>query len=461
MKKWIGLLVLMIGIGFANAGFASDAACRKEIETLKQRLEELESRVGKDEEPVKPGESLPVRGEEMEKVREDIKGAPAEPSAPKANAQKPAAPPPVEGKEEKAVQKALLEKLGAFSLDVGVVGYFQGTNDATINGVDYENPDGAGYAADFEITFAPLPSGELLMRIHAGEGKGGDADLEDALFANLNTIGDDNPEDGSFSLLEVFYTQSFWRERVLLFIGKTEPVVFVDDNAFANDEYTQFVGKPFVNNPVLDSEDEFGPLLAVRTVPDEQLAFTFVYQSSSWPLLEEEDQKSVYDRIFTSPFLAGQLTFATAPAGLEGRYRVYAWTQTYDHPTLEGEGAEKGWGVGLSFDQFVDEKIGLFARAAYSNDDVYEVPWFWSMGASFFGIFPGREFDNLGVGAAGLAANDHLENDGTEYHFEAYYRVVATKYLAFSPDVQYVMNPRGDSSNDGVFAYMLRGEISF
>ena len=46
-----------------------------------------------------------------------------------------------------------------------------------------------------------------------------------------------------------------------------------------------------VNNPVLDSEDEYAPLLALRAVPSEQLALAFVVQSSSRPLLDEEQQK--------------------------------------------------------------------------------------------------------------------------------------------------------------------------
>jgi carbohydrate-selective porin OprB len=33
--------------------------------------------------------------------------------------------------------------------------------------------------------------------------------------------------------------------------------------------------------------------------------------------------------------------------------------------------------------------------------------------------------------------------------------------MAITPDLQYVVNPLGDSHNDDVFAAMLRAELSF
>ena len=77
----------------------------------------------------------------------------------------------------------------------------------------------------------------------------------------------------------IILTQSFWDEKAFLLIGKTEPVILIDDNAFANAEDVQFVGKPFVNDPVLDSEDEFGPLFAGSVSMFENLAFVLLYQN--------------------------------------------------------------------------------------------------------------------------------------------------------------------------------------
>ena len=56
---------------------------------------------------------------------------------------------------------------------------------------------------------------------------------------------------------------------------------------------------------------------------------------------------------------------------------------------------------------------------------------------------------------------DRYTQNDPEYHLEVYYRIAVTENLAFSPDIQYVWNPGGDSSNDGIFAGMIRGEFNF
>jgi hypothetical protein len=361
------------------------------------------------------------------------------------------------------VKETLKEKLGSLSIHGGVVGYYQGMTDATIGGMDFKNPDGAGITADLELSFKPMDNGEAFLRLHAGEGDGADKDLEPegGLFADLNTLNDDNTGDEAVKLLEAFYTHKFFDDRLFVSIGKTEPLVFIDDNAFANDEKSQFVGKPFVANPMLCGEDEYAPLLALGVSPIEPLTLTVLVQSSSYPRLEEDRQKGKFDDIFTNPMVAGQLTYTVKMGELEGNYRAYGWSQTYGHPKIRGKGTDEGWGIGLSVDQMVYENIGLFARVGYHNDEVYEVPWFWSGGVHLQGIIPSRDEDTLGLGVAGLVANDDLNSEGTEYHLEAYYRIVLSEHMAISPDLQYVIDPLGDSDNDGVLAGMMRAELSF
>jgi hypothetical protein len=432
MKRMMLLISLCVFIAAPVGGVAAtETDLSKEIERLKQRIEELERNIGQT--PAAP----PVK-----------------------ESGEPAGPPPTRVEE---ITELITEKVGKFSIEGGIVGFYQGTSEPTIEGEKFQNPNGMGYVADLALTFSPHPAGELFVRVHAGEGDGGDRFLEPAgaLFADLNTMNDDHPENDRFSLLEAFYTHTFLDESLFFSIGKTEPLVFMDENAFANDEYRQFVGKAFVNNPVLDSEDEYAPLLALGASPSENWSFTFIFQSSSRPLLEEEDQKSPWDRVFSKPFLAAQAAFSPSPGGLEGNYRLYAWTQTYDHPRVEREGVEEGWGIGLSLDQMISEKVGLFTRVGYQNREVYEVPWFWSLGADVRGILPGREQDNLGIGVAGLKGNNRLENDRTELQLETYYRWVISPHMAVGPHFQYVRNPLGNRDNDDVFAGMFRAEISF
>lgn len=370
---------------------------------------------------------------------------------------------PEPGHPESSLREELQERLGSLSIHGRVVGFYQGMTNADIAGRKFKNPDGVGFVADLELAFSPVEGGEMAVRIHAGEGDGADRDLEaeGGLFADVNTINDDNPGEDGVRLLDVFYTQRLLDGRFCLAVGKTEPLGFIDDNAFANDEYAQFVGKPFVNNPVLDSENEYAPLVALSAAPTEAWAFTVVLQSSSRPLLDEDQQKGSFDRVFDKPFVAAQGTFKPAPAGLEGNYRAYGWAQTYDHPNIAGEGSEEGWGIGLSLDQKIHEKVGLFARFGYQNEDVYEVPWFWSAGASLKGLLPSREDNEWGLGVAGLKANEDLEEDGMELHLETYWRLCFGEHLAVTPDLQYILNPLGDEDNDGLLVGTVRAEAYF
>lgn len=469
MRRGIVLLLMLFVVGLAGTSSADDAALKQELEMLKQRVLQLETQLKGQEakqssasQATEGDEGVPIRGGEMKAVEKSIEDQGGSPQVETSKAETGEGV-PVRGEEMKTIKDTIMERLGTLSIHGGVVGYYQGRNAPTINDIGYSGANGAGFAADLELSFKPLKNGDFLMRVHAGEGNGADKNLADdgALFANLNTIADDNPGSDGLSLLEAFYTHSFFDERFLFSIGKTEQVVFIDDNAFANDEYTQFVGKPFVNNPMLDSEDEYGPVMATQISPWKSLKFTFLYTSTSRPYLPDYQQKSVWDNIFDTPFLGGQLTFSPNLFGYDGNYRVYGWGATYQHDKISGNGTAEGWGIGLSFDQMVHEKVGLFARFGYSNQEVYQAPWFWSAGVNLKGLIPSRDEDEIGLGIAGLEANSDLGYNGTELHLEAYYRIVLSEYFSISPDIQFVANPLGNSSNQNIVAGMLKGQFSF
>ena len=375
--------------------------------------------------------------------------------------------------------KQIKEKLSSLEIHGGVRLYYQGASVDKIDGKKFSNPSGAGYDADLELTFKPDSKGEFYMRLHSGAGTGADKIFEEAeepLFANLNTLADSNPDkDGDLQLLEVYYNRSFFGDKVNVLLGKTEPFALIDDNEYANDEASQFVGKPFVNNPILDSEDTYGPMIGITMSPADNFEIAVVLQSNDSAGITysggewTQKEKSVYDDVFDQPFYAVQLKYSPELNGLKGNYRIYFWDDSADHIKI-GEpannssrkpGTADGWGVGVSFDQQVSENIGLFFRAAYGNDDVYEVEKFVSLGASINGLLESRPNDTLGVGVAALIPNDKLENNDTEYHFEAYYRMALSDNLFITPDIQYVINPHGSSDNDNIFAGMVRAEFSF
>jgi carbohydrate-selective porin OprB len=334
-----------------------------------------------------------------------------------------------------------------------------------------DTDQGFGVAADIQTTYRPpvpiFENGRFFVRVHAGSGLGADKEVGAKLFANLNTIADNSDAlqkdyDKAFWLAEAYYAQEFWDGKLTLAAGKTEPVVFIDNNAFANNPNSQFVGKPFVNNPVLNGEDQLAPIMAATFTPIETVSITALCVSSSHPNAPAgTDRKSIYSRIFDQPLAAVQLAYAPKFGELRGNYRIYYWNATYHHENSGGLTSPDGSGLGISIDQMVTQTLGLFARVAYSDKDAFDTDWFWSAGANLKGIFPTREKDELGIGIAGLKGTVGPDNRGTELHTEIYYRIVLTENFAVSPDIQYVANPLGNAHNDGVFAGMVRVEFSF
>jgi len=442
------IIVALAVLGPNLTASADNAGIQKEIQSLKERIEELEEKLEEQE-------SLAKR--QAAKTEDSIGSK---------------------------IEEALEERFGTLEVHGGAILYYQDSQTDELDGQNADSPSGAGFTADLEFTWHPaLPvveDGEFYVRIHAGNGTGADRTggggikPADVLLANLNTIADDNSDendDTGLRLLEAHYTHHFFDETLSITGGKAEQLGFLDDNAFANDEGAQFVGKPFVNNTVLDSENEYTPLIGVKFQPIELVGLSLVGASTSRPYVEgtplEDTSKSKYDNVFSTPFIGGQLTFSPKFGELEGNYRLYGWYAGYDHSKLDADREpidgekDEGWGIGVSADQQLTEVIGVFGRFGWNNEDVYVVKWEASGGVNLTGLVPGREEDTIGIGFAGLVPDSRFTEDDPEYHLEVYYRIAVTENLAFTPDIQYVWNPGGDSDNDGIFAGMLRAEFNF
>ncbi|HSO61835.1 MAG TPA: carbohydrate porin [Desulfobacterales bacterium] len=447
MKRcWMVLLALLFVAGTSGRAMADNATILKEIQSMKERIEELEQKLEEQE-------SLAKR--QVAKTEKNI---------------------------EEKIGESLEERFGTLEIHGGAILYYQDSRTDELDDAKANSPSGAGFTADLELTWNPaLPlveDGKFYVRIHAGDGTGADRDGQpnnpvNVLLANLNTIADDNSggNDTGLDLVEAHYTHEFFDKTLSVTGGKAKNLMFLDGNAFANNEKQQFVGKAFVNNSVLDSESEYTPLIGGEFKPTELLAFSVVGTSTSRPNVEgtplETTAKSKYDNVFSTPFLGAQATVSPKFGELEGNYRVYGWWAGYDHSKLDRDRnpidgrKAKGWGIGVSADQQITKMLGLFGRFGWNNDDVYVVGWEASGGVNLKGFIPGRSEDNLGVGFAALTPGDRYAQNDPEYHLEIYYRIAVTENLAFSPDIQYVWNPGGDGSNDGIFAGMLRGEFNF
>ena len=380
----IAVALLIFIAGATGPAWADNSVILKELQALKERIQELEQKLEEQE-------SLAKR--QVAKTEKQI---------------------------DEKVGEALEERFGTLEIHGGAVLYYQGSEAGELDGLHADSPSGAGFTVDLELTWKPalplMEDGKFYARIHAGDGSGADRtgnrdnNPANVLLANLNTIADDNTggNDTSLNLLEAHYTHEFFDQALSITGGKAKNLMFLDGNAFANNEKQQFVGKPFVNNSVLDSESEYTPLLGMELKPTELLALSLVATSTSRPNVEgtplEDTAKSKYDNVFSTPFVGSQLTLSPKFGELEGNYRLYGWWAGYNHSKLDADRnaiagrSDKGWGFGISADQQLSQMIGVFGRFAWNNDEVYVVEWEASGGLSLKGIIPKRDEDAWGWG---------------------------------------------------------------
>jgi len=286
-RCWMVLLALIFIAGFSGRALADNATILKEIQSMKERIEEHEQK---------------LEGHESLAKRQVAK---------------------TENNTEDEIGEALEERFGTLEIHGGAILYYQDSRTEELDGTKANSPSGVGFTADLELTWKPslplIEDGKFYARIHAGDGTGADRGGQprnpvNVLLANLNTIADDNTggNDTSLNLLEAHYTNEFFDKTLSVTGGKAKSLLFLDGNAFANNEKKQFVGKPFVNNSVLDIESEYSPLIGGEFKPSEMLAFSVVGTSTSRPLVEgtplADMAKSKYDSVFSTPFLGSQLT---------------------------------------------------------------------------------------------------------------------------------------------------------
>lgn len=252
-------------------------------------------------------------------------------------------------------------------------------------------------------------------------------DLRDINGRNRNT------------LLTAWYKHTFGNENrsTGLTGGIIDSTGYLDDNAFANDELSQFMNDIFVNNTLLN-------------LPSYDTGGAVEFDSGKWHVrgvamnsltgLEDQGGRS-YN------YYGAQFGYTSrSVGGNEGNYRIIAYTTTKDFENDAGTAFEPLRGVGISLDQAFSEKFGLFARLGWQDDDAaVDHKAVYSIGLAVSGIRTAE--DTAGVGIAFLDGADGSGLDNT-VAFEGYVKFQLGEYADGSFDVQYMKENRAGAIND-------------
>jgi len=230
------------------------------------------------------------------------------------------------------------------------------------------------------------------------------------------------------------YTFDFGHRNCLeLTGGIIDATDYVDENSYANNEYTQFMNAALVNSPI-----GFFPSYDIGAAAEWEfgnLDFTAVGMN-----VGENDDGNNYN------YWSGQIEYELATALGEGRYRWIIDTTSKQFLDEDGN-RERRLAAMLSFDQQLGDIFGAWARFGWQDDKaLINYGALYSGGINILGRWYGREQDNIGFGYAFLNGKDDF--DYTQVA-EAYWRVVFNDYFAATADLQY-MKDKYDNRDDDI-----------
>jgi hypothetical protein len=239
-------------------------------------------------------------------------------------------------------------------------------------------------------------------------------------------------------------------------VGSLDPRPRFLQNAFADDAETQYLNDLF-SNPA-----------AVEWLTDATGRTSYGYYG--WLDLAE-GQWTVSWGWFNTPgqwFNHGQLYVQVGwkgeIGGREMNVRVLAWIQDF-FTDATGDGSAGG---GASWDWWLTETIGLWARLAINGGDANPVESDYALGALFRGLFGARPDDELGVAIGIITANDTVVvgiPETTEVIVEVYYKLMLEGgKLQVTPHFMFVSDPGGGLppwQDDTLFILGVRVHVPF
>lgn len=356
----------------------------------------------------------------------------------------------------------------------------QGTPNANGAGEHHDKTLDAAWSSDIFIQKAFDDWGRALIHLEPGQGHG----AEDEIFVFSNVNRDQNDTDANVPVTELWYEHYLFNKQVVLTAGKLDPANYLDQNQYAHDECTQFIGRMFKQNPAIEwpNDNTLGGRLTLA--PD--FAKYMSIETSYF------DADNDWENVFARPFVSTQLNLKPSVLlGLDqeqwdGNYRFYWWLNDMSHQKLVAAGETGGsdygrynMGVGFSIDQMITDVFGVFGRFGWQRPDLVlastspnaaPVEGSWAGGMQMTGKYWKRDDDVLAFGVGQLFPSRAYKNAGNaaaaEGHFEAYYKIKLFKWLAITPDFQVIWNPHGvNNSSLGedktIFVYGVRSQLDF
>ena len=303
-----------------------------------------------------------------------------------------------------------------------------------------------------ELTWRPTRSDRLFLKLGFAAGNG----LNDVSPFNIHSWGADLEDDvkningsGRGYLLEAWYAHVFAlgsNNKLGFTLGIIDASNYLDQNAYANDEYNQFMNPSLSNAP-----NTFFPAYDMGVAAE--------WHVGEWAfsgVLMDVHQFNSTDKY---TFYGVQAGYRLVSKLGTGNYRV---SLNGDRDFIDEAGASKQANdiVLISIDQQLGDKTGLFTRIGWRVDnDLINYRAIYSAGMDIRGATWGRLPDNIGIALVYLdGGNQKIIRTRIA---EAYYRMVINPHLALTADIQYMSDQYYSIPNVEGIIYSLRATVNF
>ena len=362
-------------------------------------------------------------------------------------------------KQEKSNEMGALSLFEGINIGAGATFIVQGSVNANSTEKKGENAIDVTYSVDLELEKEFRDYAKVFIHLEAGGGGGLDND-EVTLFSGVNRDAGDTKN--RVEVTETWYEHYLLDNKLTLTLGKLDPTCYLDDNAIANDETSQFLGPAFRNSAALEFPDDNGAGFRIGFIPLEWI------EINAGVFDDNADWEDITDNIFCF----GQVNFKPNFLGKEGNYRFYGWHDDSCHMELidTSKKEEENFGFGLSFDQQLTDMLTCFVRFGWEDPGVSNIEYAWSAGARVTGKVWGRNEDVIGAAfGQNIPGSDYGKagNPGhNETHVETYYNIHVNEHLSVSPGLQVIWNPNGAASggegrDDTVIVFSVRAQVDF
>lgn len=254
-----------------------------------------------------------------------------------------------------------------------------------------------------------------------------------AIWGTSDGIG----ADESFPIVQLYYEQWMFDDRLMAVVGKIDTTNYVGTNRFADDTL-YFMNRAFSSNPAINYPGNgLGGVLGWKVT--ERISVGGCVADANGV----ETEAGFHTIEAGEFFLAAEVGLALDIEGAgEGNYRLTAWRSD------EAEDAElpEDYGFALSVDQEIGERAVPFFRASWSDGDATGVSAVVGGGLGVEGLM-GREEDTVGVGVSWDSSTDEDVED--QVVSEVFYRMQLARSVQLTFGAQVIANAPDLESEDG------------